>query len=518
MRSAGSFVLDFALILLATVGALMLRENFDVSPAHWEAFVPYAAATALAACAIIPLFSLNKCIWRLSSTADYRRVVTAVVAIVICTVCLTFTFNRLEGVARSLPLLQGLLTAVALVASRVLARERHMSRRNKATRVTPFDLKPEEKNAESVLVVGLSRVAETYLQAVADFAPRRLKVVGLLGRKARHVGRRIGAHEVLGVPEAIDDVLRDLEVHGIVVDRIAVTMPFHALSPEARSALLKIERSGSIKVQFLIDQMGLGNDEPLQASQPKNYNNEETASVRFALSDGTAKNNAARLYWSLKRAVDICGALILLVIAAPIMLAASALLVTAIGSPVVFWQQRPGLGGRAFRLYKFRTMEGAHNSDGQPLSDDERTFALGNFMRRTRLDELPQLFNILRGDMSFVGPRPLLPRDQCDTDRARLLVRPGLTGWAQVVGGRAISADDKAALDVWYVQNASLLLDVSIMLRTVPIVLFGERISPVYIARAWHDLANTGVLDNELSSPTHKAPQQTAERDFPSAA
>ena len=139
-------------------------------------------------------------------------------------------------------------------------------------------------------------------------------------------------------------------------------------------------------------------------------------------------------------------------------------------------------------------------------------------MRRTRLDELPQLFNILRGDMSFVGPRPLLPRDQSDTDRARLLVRPGLTGWAQVVGGRGISADDKAALDVWYVQNASLLLDVSILLRTVPIVLFGERISPVLIERAWHDLANTGVLVHELSSPAHKAPQQTAERNFPSAA
>src|SRR5208337_5259211 len=104
-----------------------------------------------------------------------------------------------------------------------------------------------------------------------------------------------------------------------------------------------------------------------------------------------------------------------------------------------------------------------------------------------------QLFNILRGEMSFVGPRPLLPRDQPEAYRARLLVRPGLTGWAQVVGGRDISPEDKAALDVWYVRNASLALDIEIAIRTVPVVLFGERISVSLIERAWRDLSESGV-------------------------
>ena len=123
-------------------------------------------------------------------------------------------------------------------------------------------------------------------------------------------------------------------------------------------------------------------------------------------------------------------------------------------------------------------------ADGRRLPDTHRVSNIGRFMRRTRLDELPQLINIIRGDMSFVGPRPLLPQDQPKASAARLLVRPGLTGWAQIVGGRDIPPEDKAALDLWYVRNASLLLDLRIFARTIPIILFGERISQSLIERA----------------------------------
>ncbi len=126
-------------------------------------------------------------------------------------------------------------------------------------------------------------------------------------------------------------------------------------------------------------------------------------------------------------------------------------------------------------------------------------------MRRTKLDELPQLLNILRGDMSFIGPRPLLPQDQPKTSAARLMVRPGLTGWAQVVGGRDTSPEDKAALDVWYVRNASLLLEFQIAVRTVPIILFGERISQALIERAHRELTESGVKS---------APAETLEKHF----
>jgi lipopolysaccharide/colanic/teichoic acid biosynthesis glycosyltransferase len=146
-------------------------------------------------------------------------------------------------------------------------------------------------------------------------------------------------------------------------------------------------------------------------------------------------------------------------------------------------------------------MGAAYAADGRKLSDAERSSGICNLLRRTRADEIPQLFNILRGDMSFIGPRPLLPRDQDPAYRARLLIRPGLTGWAQVVGGREISAEDKAALDVWYVRNASLILDLKVFLKTIPLVFFGERISRRSIESAWNDLRRAGVLRTNLSDP-----------------
>ena len=160
-----------------------------------------------------------------------------------------------------------------------------------------------------------------------------------------------------------------------------------------------------------------------------------------------------------------------------------------VGLPTVFWQQRPGARGRPFKLYKFRTMRSAHDEQGLRIPDDERLSAVGRFLRRTRLDELPQLYNILIGEMSFVGPRPLLPVDQSAGFAARLMAQPGLTGWAQVKGGREISASDKAALDVWYLRNASLWLDIVILARTIPTIVFGERTEAEAIRQAWDDLA-----------------------------
>jgi lipopolysaccharide/colanic/teichoic acid biosynthesis glycosyltransferase len=176
-----------------------------------------------------------------------------------------------------------------------------------------------------------------------------------------------------------------------------------------------------------------------------------------------------------------------MILLAPLFVLATLLALIDVGRPLLFWQQRPGLGGRPFRIYKFRTMGGAHDEDGRRLSDEERVSIIGRTLRRTRLDELPQLFQILLGQMSFVGPRPLLPVDQPLGSEARLLVRPGLTGWAQVKGGRQISALDKAALDVWYVRNASLKLDLEILVRTALTLVFGERPHESAIRQAWDD-------------------------------
>jgi hypothetical protein len=137
---------------------------------------------------------------------------------------------------------------------------------------------------------------------------------------------------------------------------------------------------------------------------------------------------------------------------------------------------RPGRGNRPFTLYKFRTMRDPCDVGGAPLPDPERTSFLGRALRRTRLDELPQLVNVLRGDMSFIGPRPLLPRDLPDHASERIAIRPGITGWAQVNGGQRLSAEQKVALDVWYIRNAGALLDLRIIGRTLKMMVRGEDI------------------------------------------
>ena len=154
----------------------------------------------------------------------------------------------------------------------------------------------------------------------------------------------------------------------------------------------------------------------------------------------------------------------------------AALVAIDVGFPIVFWQKRPGKFGRPFKLFKFCTMRPAHDRAGARISDEKRSSIVGRFLRRSRLDEIPQLYNILTGEMSFVGPRPLLPSDQPTETTARLLVRPGLTGMAQVFGARDISPEDKNALDIWYVRHASLWLDAKILVRTPLVMLRGERV------------------------------------------
>ncbi|QJR06237.1 sugar transferase (plasmid) [Sphingobium yanoikuyae] len=172
----------------------------------------------------------------------------------------------------------------------------------------------------------------------------------------------------------------------------------------------------------------------------------------------------------MKRLIDIAGSLAGLVLLSPVMLVAGIAIRRRMGAPVLFVQERPGLGGSPFRMYKFRSMLDACDADGQPLSDAERLTDLGRLLRSTSIDELPGLWNVLKGEMSLVGPRPLLmeylPRYNAEQAR-RNDVRPGLTGWAQVNGRNALSWDDKFALDIWYVDHRSLLLDMKIIWLTV---------------------------------------------------
>ena len=183
---------------------------------------------------------------------------------------------------------------------------------------------------------------------------------------------------------------------------------------------------------------------------------------------------AAPLYGRvIKRAVDIVGATAALTLGAPIMLGVAAAVAVDLGRPVLFRQQRSGLNGTTFRMVKFRTMRDAVDAHNRPLPDHERLTALGRWLRATSLDELPEFINVLRGEMSLVGPRPLLPRyvpRYSPAQARRLLAKPGITGWAQINGRNALSWDQKFAYDTWYVDHQSLLLDARILWRTVAAV------------------------------------------------
>ena len=182
----------------------------------------------------------------------------------------------------------------------------------------------------------------------------------------------------------------------------------------------------------------------------------------------------------IKRVVDLVIATIALVVLSPAMLMTAIIVRIRLRSPILFSQIRPGYRGRPFRMYKFRTMLDSRDASGKPLPDEQRMTPLGEFLRSSSLDELPELWNVIRGDMSLVGPRPLMMAylDRYSPEQARRHdVKPGLTGWAQINGRNSISWDEKFRLDVWYVDNQSLMLDIRILWMTLWAVLFRQGVS-----------------------------------------
>lgn len=183
---------------------------------------------------------------------------------------------------------------------------------------------------------------------------------------------------------------------------------------------------------------------------------------------------------TMKKIFDIIISCILLLILSPLIAFVTIMIRQKIGSPVLFNQSRPGLNEKPFYLYKFRSMTDERDENGELLSDDVRLTSFGKVLRKMSLDELPQLWNVLKGDMSFVGPRPLLVEYlplYNERQAKRHNVRPGITGWAQVNGRNAISWEEKFELDVWYVENQSIWLDIKILILTVKKVFISEGIS-----------------------------------------
>jgi lipopolysaccharide/colanic/teichoic acid biosynthesis glycosyltransferase len=470
-RTYARFMIDLTCVALSPLVALLIRDNFDTSIFRLQAVAPYAVICIVVAAVVFVVARLPRSLWRYTSLMDILHLIAVATIVLLAALAASFYLNRMENIARSLPVIQWFLLIGSMAGVRVavrLLRERAVRQRSK--------VEEPSTGPEHVLIVGAGDVAELYLRSVSEFAQGHISVVGILSSGSKMQGRLIRMHKILGRPENVQKILAELDLHGVPVERIIVMQPFERLSRDAREALLAVERSSSIEVDWLVESLGLrrGRASGLRG-QLKAAPDKGESQLPPVLTNNAALSRGR--YHDVKRVIDIAGAILLTFALAPVLAVVSVLVAIDVGFPLVFWQLRPGRHGRRFKLFKFRTMRPAHDVHGNRISDQLRSSTIGNLLRRSRLDELPQLYNILLGEMSFVGPRPLLPVDQPQLQNPRLVVRPGLTGWAQINGGRDISPEDKAALDIWYIVNASLWLDISILLRTLVMLFVGERVN-----------------------------------------
>jgi lipopolysaccharide/colanic/teichoic acid biosynthesis glycosyltransferase len=459
--------IDLFWIALSPFAALFIRDNFAPREASLSAAVDYALVGVIVAVVVLPIAGVNRTLWRYTSLSDLFRLALAVMVTLLLALFTAFALSRLQDIPRSLPVIQWLFLVAAMAGTRIAIR----MWREQFTR--PLQENAGTPEIQHIVIVGVNQIAELYLRSIAEFAPGRFSVAGILASGVQLKGRLLGSFKVLGIPEDAARVVRELAVHGVSLDRIVVAEPLARLSGRAQEVLFALERSSNVEVDWLTELLGF--DSP--GAEVNAFGAIETVERPTSVSiiPRTASGSIGG-YRYVKRVMDALTAAILILMLAPLVALIAALVAVDVGLPVVFWQKRPGYYGRPFRIYKFRTMHAAHDEEGNRIPDQQRSSKFGELLRRSRLDELPQLYNILVGQMSFVGPRPLLPIDHASGEEHRLVVRPGLTGWAQVNGGRELSPEDKCALDLWYIKNISLALDFRIALRTCAVVIAGERV------------------------------------------
>ncbi|MAU94391.1 MAG: hypothetical protein CMP81_00680 [Fulvimarina sp.] len=461
MYRSAVFAIDLLLVFVASLLAVALRGASLEMVLDTHYHLLFAGVAATSALVFWPLAGLLRRPWRYFAASDALHLVAAVTGVVLVTLFVMFTVNRSDSVARSVPLLQWGLCLTLLVLARLSVRL-----------VPPLRSggdEPSPARREYVLLVGFNRRAEVYLQCVEALYAGRVSVVGILDEDLSVKGLMLKGKPVIGRPANLLAAIRRLRNHGVEITRVVVTAPRRELSPEFHAACQALQVEAEIGLDHFEGLFAAS--EPRPAS-PLSGNAEERGA---AVADfGLLKSGRGR-YLVAKRIIDFSVALALILLLAPLYLMLAALVAVDLGRPVTFWQERPGRHRQPFRVYKFRTMRDAYDLHGNEVPEGLRLSPIGAALRRLRLDELPQLFNILVGNMSFVGPRPLLPVDQPARPEMRLSMRPGLTGWAQVNGGRDLSIADKGALDAWYVEHASLWVDARIILLTLRFVATGEK-------------------------------------------
>ena len=464
---------DAFLVVVAPFAALALRDDsllrFDLASLGSREAYQYALITIVCALPCVAAFRLCDALGHDFAFVDILGILGAAGVASSMSAALTFTVNRLDTIPRSTPLIYAIVLVAGLTGGRAIMRaaaSRRMARQEGGG---------ERPCAQCrrVIVVGIDRFSTLAIKLAQCQSSHVVEIVAALDPRDRLIGRTVNGVRIVGAPGDLSPIAREYAEHGVCIDEVWVSDVLIAQSPEILRALSDASLRGSLRCSSVSGALNL-------APAPAAIEVRDDAVSRAAVAP-------APLYFRFRRPVEAVASLALLVMLAPVTLVVAAIVALDVGAPIVFWQERIGQNGRKFLLYKFRTFQAPFGRDGEAIALEKRLSKIGALIRKTRLDEVPQLWNVVRGEMSLIGPRPLLPVDQPADPRTRLLVRPGVTGWAQVNGATALTADEKDALDAWYIRHASLALDLRVALRTILYLGRGERkdAAAIEAAMAW---------------------------------
>ena len=497
--------LDLLLGVMAPVIALWLR-NPDLLPSRTaEVGTHYVLISAAATVISFAYFSIGSPFSQFFCGRDAVRILIACCAAVLLATGVMFTFTRLSDIPRSLPALHFFTLTFLLMGSRFavaafsLRRHRH-------------DLGGAPAQVQNIVVIGANRLTWFYIRLVDTFYFGRQRIIAVLDPRQRSVGRAILGHNVIGTPLDLAPLIDEYAVHGVSVSCVMIALQKSELAPDQWATIEAECQARGIHWRSLPDLLSI-----------------EDVSAGLADASGPEVQSRieaiqGRRIWRLKRVVDVVISSVAIIVCVPLFAVITLLVFFDGDGRVVFWQQRQGRNGEPIFVYKFRSMRRPIDRHGNLRSDDARLSIIGKALRATRLDELPQLVNILLGDMSVIGPRPLLLADQPNRRSVRLAISPGLTGWAQVSGGRLINAEEKSALDEWYIRSTNVALEIKILLLTLLVVIRGDvrneeaiRIALAEMNESWREQPVLPARRHWELPPMDNARQQREEAEAEAA-
>lgn len=459
-------LVDAALINLAVVIAYYLRYELGLIPPGSEgsfdhpytAYLPLSAALTLLTIAILRMEGFYPIARGQTFPEEFYKILNATTTATLITMAVTF-FLRPTVYARSVYVYAALLMIFLLTAARVLHRQIGARLRKRGIGV------------DHVLIVGAGEVGRALMRNIVARADLAYHVEGFVDDDPERGATDIGRFKALGNTENLSRLLRELPIHEVII-----ALPWNAREKIIR--ILNLCQLAGITAKIVPDMFQLS---------LSHIALDEVGGIPLISLRETRLNLLDAI---TKRSIDLLGTLVLGIVFAPVMIVASLLIRLDSPGPIIFSQPRLGKNGRKFVAYKFRSMYQGADEEQEKLNglneavgplfkikNDPRRTRIGRWLRKTSLDELPQLWNVLKGEMSLVGPRPATPNEveqYQEWHRRRLDVAPGITGLSQVNGRSELTFDEQAMLDIYYIENWSAWMDVWILLRTIPAVLFGR--------------------------------------------